>query len=109
MNRPAISLGRAATPAGPARRWRRLADRVPIGRLVGFPVYLSPSWLLLAAVLILGYGRLLDRTGTPLASYLLAVALVVGLVASVLLHELGHALVCRRFGIGVRAVTLEML
>jgi Zn-dependent protease len=110
MDRPMISLSRTATPDDrSARRWRRLTVRVPMGRLAGFPVYLSPSWLPLAAVLIFGYGRLLDRAGTPLRSYLLAVALVAGLVASVLLHELGHALACRGLRIGVRAVTLDML
>jgi len=34
----------------PDEQVRRLLDRVPVGRLAGFPIHLSPSWLLLAAV-----------------------------------------------------------
>jgi Zn-dependent protease len=110
MNRPVITPGRPARPAvAGARGWHRVTDRVPVGRLAGFPIYLSPSWLLLAAALIVGYGRLLRGDGPPLVSYLLAAGLVGCLVVSVLLHELGHALACRHFGIGVRAVTVEML
>jgi Zn-dependent protease len=107
---PSRDLSRSARPGAPGGRgWRRLLDRVPVGRLAGFPVHLSPSWLLLAAVLIIGYGRLLRRDGPAPVSYLLAMVLVGGLLISVLLHELGHALACRRYGIGVRGVTLEML
>jgi Zn-dependent protease len=97
---------------GGGRRLRRLFDRLPVGRVAGFPVYLSPSWLLLAAALTVGYGRLLGRDGRllpPLAPYALGAGLVIGLLVSVLLHEFGHALACRRFGIGVRAVTVELL
>jgi Zn-dependent protease len=97
-------MGRSAT----SQRWQRLVEGVPIGRILGVPVLLSPSWLLLAAALTLGYGRLFDRQGPGALSYALAGGVVVCLAVSVLLHELGHALLCRRFGIGVRAVTLEM-
>ena len=106
MTGPA-NRGDAAARSRPRRR--RPAGRVPVGRLAGFPIFVSPSWFVLAAVLTAGYGRLLDRAATTPVSYALAGAFVGGLVGTVLLHELGHALVCRRYGVGVRAVTLEML
>src|SRR4051794_32114260 len=110
MTRSVFSLAAVARSPVRSGRWlRRLADPVPVGRLAGFPVFMSPSWLLVAAVLIGGYGWLLDRSVPALAAYALATGLVAGLVGTVLLHELGHAVVCRRYGIGVRAVTLEML
>jgi Zn-dependent protease len=85
---------------------------LPVGRLAGFPVYLSPAWLLLAALMTVAYGQLLRRAhdvSPGVAGYGLGLAFALCLLVSVLLHELGHALVCRRNGIGVRAITLEML
>jgi len=46
---------------------------------------------------------------SPVGGYLLAAGFVVCLLISVLLHELGHAIVARRQGIGVKAITLELL
>ena len=79
---------------------------VPLGRLFGFPLALDPSWLLLGVLLTAGYGRLVGHVH---GAYLIGLGLVVLLVASVLAHELGHALTCRRYGIGVRSITLELL
>lgn len=85
---------------------------MPLGRVFGVPVYLTASWLILAAIVIIWYaplaGRMLPQL-SPAGQYALAVAFVLSLLLSVLLHELGHALVARRFGIGVRAITLELL
>ncbi|WP_026212235.1 M50 family metallopeptidase [Longispora albida] len=83
-----------------------------IGNVFGVPVFLSASWLLLAALVVYAYGGIvsdhLPELGT-LAAYGIALVFVFLLLLSVLLHELGHALVCRRFGIGVRGITLELL
>lgn len=74
---------------------------IPLGRLWGFPVHLNWSVLVLAALVTLVYGQV--------GRFAVGFGFVVLLLTSVLLHELGHALAARRFGIGVRGITLEIL
>jgi Zn-dependent protease len=82
-----------------------------VGRLWGVPLYLNPSVILLAALITLLYGNFvrqqLDLSGA--GGYLVGFGFVVCLLVSVLLHELGHAITARRFGIGVKGITLELL
>ncbi len=102
MDQPARS-----TRLRPVRPWPLRA--LPLGRIGGFRVYLSPAWLVLAVLVTVAYRyQAVDGLPAP-AGYALGAAFVALLLASVLLHELGHALVCRRYGVGVRAITLEML
>jgi Zn-dependent protease len=99
-------------PAGGRGRGGWLGGGIPLGRLFGFPVRLSLSWLLLAGLVTLAYGQFLAASRPDLIGplpFVVAFGLVVCLVVSVLLHELGHAFVSRRSGIGVRGITLEML
>jgi Zn-dependent protease len=85
---------------------------IPVGRILGVPVSLTVPWFLLSALIVVGYGELVSRRqpelSAPLA-YLIGLALVACLLVSVLLHELGHALVARRHGVPVRRVTLDLL
>ena len=82
-----------------------------VGRVLGIPLYLNPSMLVLAVLVTMVYGgyvqRELDLPGP--VSYLIGLGFVVCLLGSVLLHELGHALTARRYRIGVRGITLELL
>jgi Zn-dependent protease len=80
--------------------------------VLGFPLYLSPSWLVLAALVTFAYGRQLTDSRPQISAgtaYALGAAFVFCLLGSVLLHELGHALASRRLGTGVRGITLELL
>jgi Zn-dependent protease len=82
-----------------------------VGRVLGIPVFLNASMLLLAFLVTLVYGNYvgeqLDLPGP--VSYLVGFGFVLSLLASVLLHELGHALTARHYGIQVRGITLELL
>src|SRR5437667_3773872 len=65
-----------------------------LGRMAGFDVFLHPTFLLLLAFVGFTQGGI----G--------AIALVSAVFGCVVLHELGHALMARRFGIATRDITL---
>jgi Zn-dependent protease/CBS domain-containing protein len=82
---------------------------VRIGSVLGVPVLVSPSWLLFAGFVVLSYGPALsDRFGTTQA-YIGAGSFAVLLLVSVLLHEIGHCVVARAFGLPVRSITVTFL
>lgn len=82
-----------------------------LGRLFGVPVYVSASVVLLAVLVTVIYGAFARRQLelSPAAGYVVGFGFVVSLLGSVLLHELGHAITARHFGIKVRGITLELL
>nr|WP_084723102.1 site-2 protease family protein [Streptomonospora alba] len=81
-----------------------------MARPFGIPVYVTPSWLIIAAVITLIYEPVVERTLQlgPL-SYLVAFVFAVLLYVSVLIHELAHSVTARMFGLPVARITLYML
>ena len=85
-------------------------DHVQIARVIGIPIYLHFSWLiifgLIAWTLSTGYFPA-QSPDLPASSYW-AKGLVASLLffVSILLHELGHAFVARRQGLRTLSITL---
>jgi Zn-dependent protease len=71
-----------------------------IGNAFGIGLYLHWTFLLILALVFAG------SLGGGLDSALLSTGFVFALFGCVVLHELGHALMARKFGIGTRDITL---
>ena len=70
----------------------------------GVPIRLHFTFFIIAIAYIIMGAVSLGLTGA-----VMAVTLISMLFGSVLLHEMGHAAMARRFGIGTRAITLHLL
>jgi Zn-dependent protease len=73
---------------------------VRVGRLFGIPLYVHPTFLLLPVWVAF------TNPEAGAVGLLLLLGWVVALFGCVVLHELGHALAARSFGIGTRDITL---
>jgi Zn-dependent protease len=82
---------------------------VRLGRVLGVPVLVSPTWLLFGAFVLVSYGPALAERVGPVRGYVAAGSYAVLLLASVLLHEVGHCAVARTLGLPVRSITVTFL
>jgi len=73
-----------------------------IARFAGIDVFLHATFLIFLAWIAVVYWNI----GQSLNAVLSGVAFVLVLFACVVLHEFGHALTARRFGIGTKNITL---
>jgi len=86
------------------------ADHVRIARVIGIPIYLHFSWLILFGLIVwtLSTGYFPAQYPNLPASSYWAKGLVASLLffVSILLHELGHAVVARHHGLRTTSITL---
>ncbi|MET9255907.1 site-2 protease family protein [Streptomyces sp. NPDC003717] len=102
--------GPHSAPRPPARRRRGdPGGGLLMGRPFGVPVYVAPSWFLVAALITWVFGGQLDRVLPELgaARYLVALFFAVAFYASVLVHELAHTVAALRFKLPVRRIQLQ--
>lgn len=73
-----------------------------MGRVAGIPIRMHLTLLILLAWIAGSYAL----SGASLGATAIGVALVVAIFVVIVVHELGHALVARRFGIATRDIML---
>ncbi|MEU9580747.1 site-2 protease family protein [Streptomyces chilikensis] len=80
-----------------------------MGRPFGVPVYVSPSFFLVAALITWVFGDRLEPILPDLgaARYLVSLSFALALYASVLVHELAHTVAALRFKLPVRRIQLQ--
>ena len=85
-------------------------DHVQIARVIGIPIYLHFSWLIIFGLIVwtLSTGYFPAQYPDLPASSYWAKGLVASLLffVSIVLHELGHAVVALRHGLRTRSITL---
>ncbi|MEU1186477.1 site-2 protease family protein [Streptomyces sp. NPDC005859] len=103
---PVSSLPKGPPPQRPPEQPR---GGLLMGRPFGVPVYVAPSWFLVAALITWVFGNQLDRVLPELGAlrYLVSLFFAVAFYASVLIHELAHTIAALRFKLPVRRIQLQ--
>jgi Zn-dependent protease/CBS domain-containing protein len=98
-----------AEPPGEATP--RAGGGMQMGRILGVPIYVTPAWFLVAALITLFFADTVERAvpGMGAVRYVVSASFALLLYGSVLLHELSHTVVALRLGLPVRRVTLHLL
>jgi len=83
---------------------------ITLFELLGFKVRINASWIVIAVLLTwslaTGYFRFALPAYPPGIHWLMGIAGTLGLFMSIILHELGHAVIARRDGLRIRGITL---
>ncbi|MGW7293586.1 site-2 protease family protein [Streptomyces xiamenensis] len=115
---PDSDSDRTSGPASPARPQgsgekpggsKEAGGGLLMGRVFGVPIYVAPSWFLVAALITWFFGNQLDRVLPDLGAgrYLVSLFFAVAFYASVLVHELAHTYAAIRFDLPVRRIQLQ--
>lgn len=86
------------------------SDGIPLGKIAGIPVVLAWSWFIIAAFVVAVFGpQVADLyPDMGIGAYGVALTYAVLLAASVLVHELAHALSARVFGWPTTRIVLNL-
>ncbi|MFY0691080.1 MAG: site-2 protease family protein [Paracoccaceae bacterium] len=83
---------------------------VKILTVLGFDIKVDPSWLLIAALIVWslssGYFPVVMPGATGEIYLGMAVFAMLGFFVSLVLHELAHSVVARRYGVEIKGITL---
>jgi Zn-dependent protease len=86
---------------------------IRIGQLAGIPIGVQPLWIAIVALITWSLGAVYYPDAVPgiapAAAYGLGLLSALLLFASILLHELGHAVVARRHGVAIEEIDLWLL
>jgi Zn-dependent protease/CBS domain-containing protein len=87
------------------------AGGVLIGRPFGVPVYVTPTWFIVAALITISFAPTVENRvpGIGQWQYVVSLTFAVLLYLSVLIHELSHTVVALHFGLPVRRISLYLL
>ena len=87
-----------------------IGSSVRLGSIWGVPIVLSGSWFLVAALITVTFAPSVESRvpGIGIGAYPVAFIFAVLLYASVFVHELGHVVVARLFGLPVGSITLSV-
>lgn len=107
--RPQSGAGKTDPEGREERRSGEPGGGILMGRPFGVPVYVAPSWFVVAALITWIFGDQLDRVLPELGAlrYLVSLFFAVAFYASVLVHELAHAVAGLRFKLPVRRIQLQ--
>ncbi len=96
-----MGTGRPPHPPGTLR----------VGSIAGVDVLVRSSWLLVALLIAFLLAPRIEQVqpGLGALKYVAGLAFAVLLYLSVLLHEIAHALMAQRYGLGVRSISLHFL
>lgn len=94
-----------------SERRPREPGTLKIGEIGGVDVLVRSSWLLVAILISVMLAPAIEQVepGIGNGKYVAGVAFAVLLYLSVLLHEMSHALMAKRYGLPVRSITLHFL
>jgi Zn-dependent protease len=83
-----------------------MGGSIQLARIFGIRIGASPSWFFVLFFLIISLSSSYDDDFGQSTGYLMAVVSAVLFFGSLVLHELGHALVARRHGIEISGIDL---